>query len=364
MNKINVLHLVEDLKVGGLEKNISAIALGIDKAVFDVHVWCLVRGGKIFEELKANGIKTENLKMRSHRDVFFFMRLCGKLRRCDIKVIHLHGYSAAVVGRMAAVVSRVPVVIRHVQTTHDHYPRKKLIIERILGFFTDKIICCSMAVGDSVIRKEKIPPSKIEVIYNGIDLDKFKVRGDKIDKYKDVFRIGCIASLFAHKGHVYLIDAIKKVIDRYGDNLKLVLIGDGVLRSELERHAAKLNMQEHVEFKGVISDIPGIIYTLDVVVLPSLVREGLGLAIIEAMACGRPVIGTNIGGIPELIREGENGLLVPPKDADALSKAIGFLLKNREKAALMGKKGREIAEEKFSSGSMIKKIEGLYLGLL
>ncbi|MBU4305398.1 MAG: glycosyltransferase family 4 protein [Candidatus Omnitrophica bacterium] len=362
--KIKVVHIVEDLKTGGLERVIADIATGLNPEKFSVQVWCLVRGGEIFEELKAKGISVEVLGMRSHRDLKFFLNLCRRLRKEKIRIVHTHGYPATTLGRIAAKCAGVPVVLAHMHSTYYNYTAKQLYVDRLLGFFTDKIICCSKAVEGFVREKEKIMAEKLTVIYNGVDTDMFPVPELRCGAGCKEFVVGCIASLFAHKGHIFLLEAAKQVVAEVSLPVRFILAGDGELRQELQEHAKRLGLKSVVEFRGTVSDIPALLSEVNAVVLPSSEREGLGLALLEAMAAGRPVIGTDIGGIPEVINPGENGLLVRPGDSEALAKAIISLISDEEKTMWMGRKARKIAAERFSKKEMLEKIELLYLKLL
>ena len=357
-----MVHLVEDLKIGGLERVIAAVVTGLDKERFRAKAWCLTRGGEVFEELKGKGIEVEALGMPSHRNIRFLLRLRAKLKDNNIHILHTHGYPACTIGRLAAISAGTPVIISHMHSTYWDYSYKQILIERFLSFFTDKIICCSRAVADFVVNKEKINVKKTAVIYNGIDLDKFNGYL-KVEEKKDEFVIGCVASLFPHKGHKYLLEAAKEVLNSFPGKAKFVLVGRGILENSLRAYAKELSIETGVEFKGAVSDTLKLLCSFDLVVLPSSEREGLGLSLLEAMAAGKPVIGTAIGGISEVIREGENGLLVPAKDPKALAKAIITILQDPVMASRMGKIGRQIAEEKFSETRLLREIENLYRGL-
>ncbi|GBD95998.1 MAG TPA: glycosyltransferase [Nitrospirae bacterium] len=363
-DKIYVLHIVENLKIGGLERAIATIATGLDKNKFSVKVWCLVKGGEIFEELKDKGVDVEILGMDSHRDVLFFLRLCKKLRKDKIHILHTHGCTATTLGRLAGIFARTPVILSHMHSTYWTYTRKQLLIEKSLSFFTDKIICCSQAVADFAVDREKISPDRLTVIFNGTDVEKFEGNDpDKISDKKE-FLIGCVASFFPHKGHRYLLEAARYIIDNFPNGVKFILVGRGILKEELKKYAETLGISSYVVFKEPVLDISNLLSSFDLMVLPSSEREGLGLAIIEAMAAGKPVVATSIGGVPEVIEDGKNGLLVPPGDSSSLAEAMLSVLENREKAKEMGRKGREVVKEKFSARVMLKKIANLYQSLI
>ncbi len=361
--KLNVVHIVEDLKTGGLEKVIASIATGLDKDKFELRVWCLSRGGDIYDELKQKGVQIEILNMKSHRNPLFLLGLCFKLKANKIDIVHTHGYTATTIGRLIAFFAGVRVVIAHIHSTYYNYNKKQLIIEKIFSLFTKKIICCSKAVADFVKKNEKIRPDKVQVIYNGIDVSKFEVVSSIKNQFKNRFTIGCVASLVEHKGHKYLLEAAKEVLEHLPDKVRFMIVGDGILRNQLEQQVNALGISEYVSFLGNVKNIEALIGTFDIAVLPSCEREGLGIALLEAMAGGIPVIGTNIGGIPEIIENKKNGILVRPKDAKAIAQAILKMCNDWDKTKIMGEKARLTVERKFSKDIMLKNITKLYLEL-
>ena len=361
MDRVNAVHIVEDLKTGGLEKIIALIVTHLDKNKFDVKVWCLAKGGAVFDDLQNKDIDIEILGMKSHRNPLFYIKLIRKLKKNNIHIVHAHGFTATTVGRVAAILARTPAIICHMHSNYWWYSKKKRIIDRLLGYFTDKIVCCSRAVAKFVVNAEKINSNKVKVIYNGVDVDKFN--SIKPETEKNTFIIGCIGSFFPHKGHCYLIEAARKIIDDYGSRVKFVLAGDGPLRESLEDYVKKLGVKQFFDFKGLVVNIEDLISSFDLVVLPSILYEGLGISLIEAMAAAKPVIGTNVGGIPEVIQGGENGLLVEPKDSNGLAKAILSIMNDKDKAITMGRRGKDIVQRKFSSQTMVRSIEELYSNL-
>ncbi|MFH1062926.1 MAG: glycosyltransferase [Candidatus Omnitrophota bacterium] len=361
--KINVVHIVEDLKTGGLEKIIASIATGLDKETFNLKVWCLSRGGEIYDELQSKAVEIENLDMKSPRNPLFLLSLCSKFKKNKIDIVHTHGYTATTIGRLTAFLSGVKVIIAHIHSTYYNYNKKQLIIEKIFSLFTKKIICCSKAVAEFVKENEKINPLKIQVIYNGIDVNKFEVVSSIKKQENKRFTVGCVASLVEHKGHKYLLEAAKEVLDTLPDKVRFMLVGDGVLRKQLEKQVRNLGIAEYVSFMGNVKNIEALISTFDIAVLASCEREGLGIALLEAMAGGIPVIGTNVGGIPEIIENKKNGLLVKPYDSKSIAQAIIMMCNDWDKTKLMGEKARLTVEKKFSKEVMLKAITKLYLEL-
>jgi glycosyltransferase involved in cell wall biosynthesis len=301
--------------------------------------------------------------MRSWRNPLFLLKLIFKLRRYKADIVHTHGYTATTIGRLAALLGGVKIIIAHMHSTYYDFTRKQLFIEKLFSHFTKTIICCSKAVEKFVRENEEISPAKTKVIYNGIDINKFEFISTVKNQEKQRFTVGCVASLEEHKGHKYLIDAAKQVLEQMPDKVRFMLVGDGALRQYLEQMAEELNIKEHVSFMGNVKNIDALIKTFDISVLASSQREGLGIALIEAMAAGIPVIGTDIGGIPEIIEHKKNGLLVKPNDSEAIAQAIISMCNDWEKTKKMGENARQTVEKKFSKEVMLKSITKLYMEL-
>jgi len=364
MKRIKVLHLVEDLKIGGLERVIESIVTGLDKDRYDAEVWCLVRGGEIAQELIEKGITVKILGMKSYYDPLKIIALSRLMRREKIKILHTHGYFGSTFGRLAAILASVPVIITHVHSTYYGYSKRNLLFERFLSFFTDKIVCVSVAVQKFVLEVEGINEKKTLVIYNGVE-DLF-VREAKSEVSRKSFGISdsdivviTVASLTPHKGHGVLIDAMHILSQEY-QNLRLLIVGDGPLRNDLAEYVMRLDLSRNIVFTGLRKDIYSLLKLSDIFVLPSLKREGLSIALVEAMACGLPVVGTSVGGNCEVIEENANGFLVTPGNPEELAVAIEKLISDKTVREKMGQMGRRIFEKKFTVTKMTESIESLY----
>lgn len=355
-----VIHLVEDLRTGGLEKIVRNIVVNLDRARFDPEVWCLARGGEVAEEIAAGSIPVHVSDMGERPSPGFLLRLAGRLRRVNARIVHCHGYTACTVGRAAAILARTPRVFAHIHTQGVWLQPRQRRIEWVLAAFSTKIICVSEAVRDFVVQDERIPRKKTEVIYNGIPdlplLDRewarrvFGIReGAKV--------LGCVASLEPHKGHPVLIEAVRIARARLGD-LVLLVVGEGSLRGELEARARDAGAP--AIFAGRMENVDLALAAVDAMALLSVEREGLSLAIIEAMAASKPVISSHLGGLPELVEDGTSGLLCKAGDATEAAGCIVRVLENAEVGRAMGDVGRRIYLAKFTVGRMVSEIERLY----
>jgi glycosyltransferase involved in cell wall biosynthesis len=259
-----------------------------------------------------------------------------------------------------------------VASVHDNYRKDKRpvrrVINRILSKITDKIVAVSEEVKKDIIQYDKIEPSKVVVIPNGIDTEKFNPKGNYADIRKefsikeDTIVAGFIGRIVPAKGLEYLIDSIPHVKGEF-NNIKLLIVGEGSLVKRLREQAKEKKVYDSIIFAGRRRDIPDILSCIDVFVMPSI-AEGLPNALLEAMAMAKPIIATEVGGIPEVIKNRFNGILVPPRDIRALATAIKELTGNAQVAAKMGQAARDLVLDNFSIKLIAQRWQTLYLSLL
>jgi glycosyltransferase involved in cell wall biosynthesis len=253
---------------------------------------------------------------------------------------------------------RIRLIFRRV-----NFPLRRNPITRLkYTWGIDCIVAISESIG-SQLKSGGIPASRIHTIYEGIDLAPYpRTRPARSRTAGDPKVVGTVAHLSPEKGLSNLIEAASLIPDtRTG--IRFVIVGEGECRNALEEQARRAGLRDRIQFVGFQDTPAKFLSEFDVFVLPSL-SEGLSSAILTAMATGLPVVATDVGGIPELIHHGQNGLLVPPGNAAALAEAIAYLLDHSEKAIGMGRKGRELLEERFTLDRKITETEQLCLSLL
>ncbi len=370
MSQGRILYTVEDLKVGGLEKVIAATVLRLDKSKFTPEVWCLSRGGKIADDLIANGIRVRILGLTSYHNPANIAALARMMKAGRFHILHAHGYFASTFSRIAALLAGIPVILTHVHSTYHGYRKRNLWMEKFLSLFTDRVICVSQAVQRFVTDVEKISKDRTCVIYNGIDplfpepSPETRRRGKtRLGIDADDILFIMVASLTPVKGHAVLLNAMRDVMRR-GFKAALLLVGDGPLGGELRARADELDLSSRVLFAGERDDVPCLLPLADIFLLSSVEREGLSIALVEAMAAGLPVIATRVGGNPEVVTDGTNGVLVPPNDSGSLAEAMIQLLLDAGLRNRMGRSGREIYEHTFTLSGMMRRQEDLYDHLL
>ena len=364
MTRIKVLHLVEDFKVGGLERVVETIYNGLDRSLYEPHIWCIAAGGDLADLFLREGKSLRILSLRTYHNPANILRLARFIRQGGFHIVHTHAYFAGTMGRIAALMAGTPIILHHVHTTYWDFKARNVLIERMLSTISARIICCSDFVRDFVVREEGISAGKAITIYNGVNDDPIgcgvsEERGHE----KKCVRIAVVASLVENKGHAFLLTAFHGLTMLHPD-LELWIVGDGPLRQSLERQTDALGIGNRVSFLGKRDDIPRLLACSDIVVLPSLYREGLSLSIIEAMSRARPVVATSVGGNKELVADGVNGFIAIPGDADDLEAKLRILISDEDSRKRMGLAGRRRYEERFSSAIMIRQIEALYHSLL
>lgn len=342
-------------------------AVGISKRGHRVIIAC--QPGTALER-GARDHSLEVLSLDMARFVSSLWKLSLFLRRERVDLINAHGYRDHLLSLYAGKIAGVKILVR---TKHNHKPLKGGFFSRfIYGELTDRVVAISNHTRDVMV-ESGLQPEHVNTIYTAIDLKHFSPRR-KNEKLLEEFNIttdnpiiGTVARLSDRKGIQFLIDAVKILTDD-GRQVTCFIVGGGGSRSQnkidlLKHRAASLHISQCFIFTGLRADIHEILSLFDVFILPSL-AEGLGRSLVEAMAAGKPVVASKVGGIPEAVEDGKTGILVPPADATALAKAIAFLFDNPKSAEEMGYAGRKRAERMFDEEKMIDSIVLLYEELL
>jgi glycosyltransferase involved in cell wall biosynthesis len=364
MTRIKVLHLVEDFKVGGLERVVETIYNGLDRSLYEPHIGCIAAGGDLADLFLREGRTLRILGLRSYHNPANILRLACFIRQGGFHIVHTHAYFAGTMGRIAALMAGTPIILHHVHTTYWDFKARNVLIERMLSTISARIICCSDFVRDFVVCEEGISAGKAITIYNGVNDDPTGCGIPKERGYGEkCVRITVVASLVENKGHAVLLTAFHHLA-MLNPNLELWIVGDGPLRQNLEQQTDVLGIGNRVSFLGQRDNVPRLLACSDIVVLPSLYREGLSLSIIEAMSRARPVVATSVGGNKELVADGVNGFVAIPRDAADLEAKLRILISDEDLRKTMGLAGRRRYEERFSSAIMIRQIEALYHSLL
>lgn len=360
-----MLHVISDLNVGGAGRYLLNLLPNLIREGWDVSVAC-PGGGELEKELRRHGFDPHLL---SGSDTSFSFKAVGEiyglLAREDYGLVHTH---ASLSGRIAARLAGRPKVVltRHGLGSGREIPQWRRQLNGWAGrLLTDKIIAISQAVAESLVR-EGVPPTKIRVIPNGIAVEEFsRASGAAVRVELGVGNrplVGMVARLVAEKSPQDFVKAAALIKEKHPDAM-FVLVGAGPLQEELMDLVQTLNLHREFRFLGYRRDIAAVTAALDVVVLTSC-QEGLGLVLLEAMAAGKPVVATAVGGITEVVQPEQTGLLVSVGNPPAVADAVLRLLDNRKQAQQMGRAGQKLVQQEFSQAAMARRTAELYCELV
>jgi len=389
--KIKTIHIITRLDKGGSAENTLLTVRGLDRGRYDV---VLIRGLSIesnmaedefrsveesVREAEGEGIRIVTVPSIVRRvspfyDLKAFFALIKILIYERPDIVHTHTSKAGILGRWAAFFARVPVIVH---TPHGHvfwgyFGRLKtgifILLEKISALITDRLVVLTEQEKNDHLHFHIAPENKFSEVHSGINLDRFSntsvdpaAMKKKLTIPEGNLVVGTTGRLTHIKGHRYLIEAARKIVDVRPDTT-FVFLGDGELFDELKNMASISGMEENIKFLGWRQDVAEVMSTFDVFVLPSL-NEGMGRVLVEAMALGKPIVASDIGGIPNLVVNDENGYLVRVGDVETLAAKIRELLDDPGKREKMGNAGQRYAD-KYSLEEMMKKIDRLYRELL
>ena len=364
--KIRLMQITHDLAIGGLQQVVVNICRTINRDLFDISVLCLRDLGEFVPEVEKLGIPVFYLPQKeSGTDYLSFLKVAKILRKEKIEVIHTHNTQPLVDGTIGALMSGVKTIIHTDHARNFPDKRRYMFAEWLMSHFAHKVVGVSEHTSEDLIKYEKISRKKILTIPNGINGNRFSININKQAKRKELGIhgsgpiIGLGVRLTEGKGINYLLQAMPDIIKKFTD-ITLVIVGDGPAADKLKKQTVELGITRNVLFLGPRLDIPELLKVFDIYVLPSL-SEGLPMVLLEAMAAGCPIVATNVGGIPTLIKHGDNGSMVEPKNPQALASEIIKLLSSQELRSQYSKKALETFQESYSADIMTRKYEQLYL---
>jgi glycosyltransferase involved in cell wall biosynthesis len=390
--RIPVLHLITRLDRGGSAENTLITAIGLDKRRYQVTLAAgASRESKMtpgeearlaarLAEVRAAGVELVTIPSLVRRispiqDLLAFVALVRLIRRIKPAVVHTHTSKAGAIGRPAARLCRVPVVVH---TPHGHLfygyygPAMTTVIvllERWLGRLTDGLIALTSTGKMEYLERRIVPQERLHAIHSGVDLPLVDQAATSMEEARRACGlplkgplIGLVGRLVTIKGHRDLIEAFPAILRTFPE-AQLLFVGEGEERGRLAAQAKSLGVADHLHMVGAQPELWKYLAACDLCVQPSL-NEGMGRTVIEAMAMGRPVVASQVGGLPELINSGKTGLLVPPMSPPALAEAICALLRDPEELRRMGRAAQQSVDHRFSARAMVEAIDLLYRRLL
>jgi glycosyltransferase involved in cell wall biosynthesis len=366
---LKVMHISSSLQHGGLERIIYNFAARLNPEKYRVSACALDADGVYGEEIRKLGGQVSVLKKKQGIDPRLWPRLYRLFRKEKVDIVHTHNFSPLLYAAIPARLAGVKVLV-HTEHARTAFPdvKRRMVAERWLSVFTDRITAVSPKVKRDLIHYEKISPEKIQMIWNGIETVLPTVRRQPEHVRRDLGIsptapvAGVCCRLMEQKGVRYLIEAVPAILKDHPEAIFLI-VGDGDLRVSLQELANTIGVEKHVVFTGFRSDVYDLLGALDVYVLPSL-YEGTPLGLLEAMLLSRSVVATKVGSNAEIVQDGTSGKLVDPKQPHLISSAIRQLLSDQKMRENMGRVARERVLALFSLDRMINEYELLYDSLM
>ncbi len=358
---MKVLHVEGGRNLYGGAQQVLYLLQGLAKRGLANALAC--PAGSEIADAAAPFAEVHTMRMGGDPDIGIVQRLRRCIRLCRPDLVHLHSrIGADVMGGIACRLERVPVV--HSRRVDNPESRLAVALKYRLH---DRVIAISEGIG-RVLLAEGLPKDKLRVVRSAVDVERFDRPCDRervcaaLGVPSHARLVGVIAQLIPRKGHRFLIEALPPLIAEFPP-LQVLFFGKGAEERDLTRRIADAGLQDRVRLAGFRDDLPDVLPCLDLLVHPALM-EGLGVSLLQAASAGVPIVASNAGGIPEAVRDGLNGILVPPGNAVALEVAIARLLRHPDLARRMGRAGRVLMRNEFSIDAMVEGNLAVYRELL
>ena len=372
--RLRLAYVITGLELGGGGAVVLTIARALDFSRFSLDVFCILEGGVLEDELRSLGCGVTVLPRAwdYRRRLLPYSptktwQLASMLRRGQYDVVHTHLFPADAIGRVAGRLAGIPVMVKSLHNMGRWKTPRQVLTDRVLGRWTDKVICCSDFQREVATAQERIPPGLAVTIHHGARLERFDTRIDRaaalsaLGLSPERLTIGTVGRAIPEKGHACLVDAVPAILEQH-PNVQFLIVGEGGQRAALERQVAGAPYRDRICFAGARADVPEMLSLMDVFVFPSL-SEGFGIAVIEAMTSRLPVIASNIRPLSDIVVAGETGLLVEPGDSGALAAAVNRLAGDAGLRRKLGEAGRARVERRYTDRHMVRAHEELYVDL-
>lgn len=362
----SILHVTFNMGIGGTEQVIRQIIENSDGARFRHEILCIDGEiGPLGVELQQSGIHIESVKKRPGTDLKLVKAIHRLIAERDIDVLHCHQYAPYFYGQLGAIFTSAEVVFtEHGRFYPDRHHFKRRFINPVLMMLTSHITAISASTADAVSKYEYIKRKRIQVIYNGIrdisdqDANRDQLLGE-LGLSADDRYIGTISRLEPIKNQSMMLKAFS-IAKKDIDNLKLIIIGDGAKRQDLEELASELSIQDDVIFTGFLNNPQRFISIFEIFLLSSF-SEGTSMTLLEAMCLSKPCVVTDVGGNPEIVQNGKTGLVTSSDDVVAFSRSILSLLTSERERERQGNAGRKRFVDFFTAGDMVERYHNLYI---
>jgi len=369
---MRVVHIIKVTRISGAERHLLVLLEGLRKHTIDAQLIILTEPDTpmddMLAEAEANEIPIHRVVIRRDYDVNIIFELRTLLRNLQPDIVHTHLIHADLFGLIAGKLAGIPTIIasRH---NDDGFRYRPIVrqVSRFLWWLTDGGIAISDAIRDFTIHIEGASGNKVDLVHYGLPyrwIPDEDIQAAKQALYQElalkdnVIILGMVCRLVEQKGIIYALQAFKQMYTKF-PNVHLVIAGDGDLADELLSHGRMLGISDRVHWLGWREDAQTVMSAMDIFLMPSL-WEGFGLVLLEAMSKRIPIIASRVSAIPEVVQDGVTGLLIPPQSADALTKAIVYLLNDHALRKHMGLLGEDRLEQAFSTGKMVEQTIAVY----
>ena len=362
MRKINILYITPNFTIGGTEGQIFNLATHLDKTRFVPYVVSVGSDHGQREIYSESGIETEIFRITD------FFRMVSFIKKRHIDIVHSFYYGDFSGWEvLASKLGGVKVFVTSRRNMGYWRKKRHMLFDIFRNAFTDLVIANSYAVRDKTIADEKLNPSKIRVIYNGVDCDRYSgnMGPDDTERTKEEFDIksgdkviGMVSNIKNIKGYDYFLQAAR-IIRGWGYNTRFVIAGEGSETSAFKRVVSRYGLSESLVSLGLCKDVTKIFSIMDVFMYYSL-SEGFPNVILEAMAAEKPIVATDVGGTSEMLKDGYSGLLVAPRHAKALARAVAKVLEDDMMMRGLRQTARQTARENFSLERCVDQYESVY----
>ncbi len=362
-----VLLMAYELNQGGSERQLTEIAKALDRSRFEPHVGCFRPEGLRGQELRAAGIPLVQIRTRSLLSPSALSgawQLARYIRRHNIRIVHTYDYPLTAFAIPVARFLTPAIVVSSTRAHRELIPRNYLRLVRATDHLVKTIVVNCEFLKRHLIEDEHVAPSRIALCYNGLDLEQFRpLAGPRPAALPaDALVIGIVCALRPEKGLSTLVQAFARI--RNSDaRLKLAIVGSGPMLDPLAAEARALGIWEDCVFAPATSEVATWLSAIDIFVLPSL-SEALSNSLMEAMACGCCAVASNVGGNPELVRNGETGLLFEPRDAAGLSEVLRALIENESLRRRLSAAAQHMIRVRFSTRSSADRMSEIYTELI
>ena len=367
---LRIALLSESKEFGGAEQYLLSLADGLAELGHEVCLFTRSSVAWPLQDRKPRAVHS----CPSFADGFLPLRmawLAGSLRRLRSDVLHINlpsTYSASfsAMAPLGRVMGCQVVTTEHLSMVGRS--RRRALLKDWFTPYVQRVIAVSRATAASLKGEHRLRGEKITVVYNGVDPDRLQFLGRsearaRLGVAQEALAVGCVGELIPRKGQRYLVEAISGLRERLGGQVQLVIVGDGEDRGRLSEQIEERGLSGAVILAGRVEHASSLLKAFDLLAMPSLM-EALPFALLEAMAAGLPVVASSVWGIPEVVTDGETGLLVPPADVGALEQAIMKLAQDPDLRVQMGERAQQAVSERFSLEVMVRDTVSVYEGLV